>query len=381
LTVDAPLLYERICNYLLTEIKRGALAPGARVPSEMELAKLFDVSRITSKKALEVLRQAGVVERIRGKGSFVARNLPDLDRLATDSPTPSPVRPRSRGGSTSAIGLVIPDLSEVYGLELFYAIEEQCALHDISLLIRRTRGHQDDEEKAIESLVTSGLVEGLLVFPVHGEYYNASLLRAILDGHAVVLIDRYLSGIAGCAVHTDNVAAAKALTEQVMERGHRHLAFVSPPPDNTSSIEARLEGFRAAFADRDPAYGGRHFLTDMRSTLPDAFTPDSVEADVQRAVAFLRAEPDITALVACEYNLARVLAKATDVLGARDRYLIACFDSPPDPVTGSAFLHVRQDQREMGRRAVELLLMQIRGEPVPKQSTVPFTVVDAGAVY
>ena len=82
-----PLLYERIIDYLLDEVRRGALTPGDRVPSEMELAERFEVSRITSKKALELLRQAGVVHRIRGKGSFVAAELPDLDAL-----TVSPAR-------------------------------------------------------------------------------------------------------------------------------------------------------------------------------------------------------------------------------------------------------------------------------------------------
>ncbi|MFD1544318.1 GntR family transcriptional regulator [Nonomuraea guangzhouensis] len=376
MTVDAPLLYERICNYLLEEIKRGALAPGARVPSEMELAERFDVSRITSKRALEVLRQAGVIDRIRGKGSFVAREIPDLDQVGTASPASPRAHVPER--SPGAIGLVIPDLSDVYGLELFYGIEEQCAHHGINLVIRRTRGRQGDEEKAIESLVESGLVEGLVVFPVHGEYYNASLLRMILDGYPVVLVDRYLSGIPGCAVHTDNVAAAKALTERLIDLGHQHIAFVSPPPENTSSIEARLEGFRAAFADRGLAPVGHHLLTDMRSTLPGAFTPEGVLADVERAVTFLREQPEITAFVACEYNLARVLARAAATLGRSDRYLIACFDSPVDPVTGPAFLHVRQDQREMGKRGVELLLAQVRGEPVPKQSTIPFSLVDAG---
>jgi DNA-binding GntR family transcriptional regulator len=77
--MEAPLLYQRISTYLLDEIRRGALGPGDRVGSEMELAAQFEVSRITSKRALEVLREAGVIERIRGKGSFVVKNLPDLD--------------------------------------------------------------------------------------------------------------------------------------------------------------------------------------------------------------------------------------------------------------------------------------------------------------
>ncbi|MEV6034202.1 substrate-binding domain-containing protein [Nonomuraea sp. NPDC052116] len=359
-----PLLYERIVDYLLDEVRRGALAPGDRVPSEMELAERFEVSRITSKKALELLREAGVVHRIRGKGSFVATDLPDLDRL-----TPA-ARPAEGERVPGAIVMIYPDASEAYGLELLCAVEERCAERGIPLVIKRTRGSQEEEEKAIESMVDSGLADGLIVFPVHGEYYNAGLLRTILDGHPLVLVDRYLAGIQVCAVHTDNAAAARALTERLLDQGHRHVAFASPPPENTSSIEERLEGFRAACAARGLPLDRQHHLTELSSTLPGAFTPENVRADIERIRAFQAREPQVTAFVVCEYNLARVLDRA--IHGP----VIACFDSPLDPVAGPAFLHVRQDQREMGRRAVDLLLAQTRGEPVPARSIVPFTIVE-----
>jgi DNA-binding transcriptional MocR family regulator len=53
---------------VLDEIGAGRLSMGDRVPFEMELAHLFGVSRITSKKALQTLNRDGVVERIIGKG-------------------------------------------------------------------------------------------------------------------------------------------------------------------------------------------------------------------------------------------------------------------------------------------------------------------------
>ena len=56
------LLYEQISSHVLDEIRRGVLAPGDRVASEMELAAQFEVSRITSKRALEVLREAGLID-------------------------------------------------------------------------------------------------------------------------------------------------------------------------------------------------------------------------------------------------------------------------------------------------------------------------------
>ncbi len=405
------LLYERISTYVLEEIRSGALGPGDRVASEMELAAQFEVSRITSKRALEVLREAGLIERVRGKGSFVVQDLPDLNGVTT------PLRGRIAGGPTPSrqrpgtIGLVIPDVSEAYGLELLRAIEERCADHGVHLLVRRTRGRQPDEEKAVDAFVASGEVDGMIVFPVHGDFYNASLLRQVLDGYPIVLVDRHLSGIPVSAVHTDNVAAARALTERLLELGHRHIAFVSPPPQNTSSIEERLKGFHAAFAEpeREPGKYRAHQLITLRATLPGSFTPEHVSSDVATIRAFRAEAPEVTAYVACEYNLARMLDRAfvtpatpavrpTALAGSptvdssaeqtasprqpedqrpERQPVIACFDSPGDPISGAPYLHVRQDQEEMGRQAVDLLMARLRGESVPNLSLVPFRIVDA----
>jgi DNA-binding LacI/PurR family transcriptional regulator len=360
------LLYEQISTHVLEQIRRGALRPGDRVPSEMELAAQFEVSRITSKRALEVLREAGLVERIRGKGTFVVRHLPDLTGVTM------PLRgrvPRLRHDART-IAFVVPDMSEAYGLDLLNAIEERCAEYGAHLIVRRTHGRQSDEEKAVDSLVATGEVDGLIVFPVYGDFYNASLLRQVLDGFPVVLVDRHLSGIPVAAVHTDNVAASRALTSRLLERGHRDIAFVSPPPVNTSSIEDRLAGFREAFEGRGQAYE----LTDLRSTLPGSTTTESVRADVEVIREFRDRVPAVTAYIACEFNLARMVDRA---LGGQA--VIASFDSPGDSIGGPPYLHVRQNQREMGRQAVDLLLARLRGDPVPNLSIVPFELVDAAS--
>ncbi|MET9311693.1 GntR family transcriptional regulator [Kribbella sp. NPDC003505] len=353
------LLYERICAHVLEQLRRGTLRPGDRVPSEMELAAQFAVSRITSKRALEVLREAGLVERVRGKGTFVVPRLPDLTELTV------PLRSNPRREALS-IAYIVPSMSEAFGLDLLNTIEERCAEHGAHLLVRRTHGRQTDEEKAVDSLVAT--VDGLIVFPVYGDFYNASLLRQVLDGFPVVLVDRQLSGIPVSAVLTDNVAAARALTQRLLAQGHEHIAFVAPPPVNTSSIEERLEGFRSAFDDRGRPYE----LTDLRSTLPGSTTTESVRADMDTIRAFREQRPEVTAYFACEYNLARMVDRA---LGG-DR-VVACFDSPGDSIGGPPYLHVRQNQTEMGRLAVDLLLAQLRGEPVPTLSYVPFELIDA----
>ena len=71
------------------DIRSGALRPGDRLPSEHELAALHGCSRATVSKAMAALHRAGLIERRRKAGSFVADQhvhsavleVPDLAQL------------------------------------------------------------------------------------------------------------------------------------------------------------------------------------------------------------------------------------------------------------------------------------------------------------
>src|SRR3984957_3838282 len=64
-------LYGKVEEVLASEIARGDLQPGDRLPSEDELLSRFDVSRITVRRAIQNLIQRGMVEIRRGRGTFV----------------------------------------------------------------------------------------------------------------------------------------------------------------------------------------------------------------------------------------------------------------------------------------------------------------------
>lgn len=73
-------LYRRIGDELRSRIEAGELQPGDRLPSELELARTYNVSRITSRQALDLLCSQGLVVRKQGMGSFVAAH-PVTQRL------------------------------------------------------------------------------------------------------------------------------------------------------------------------------------------------------------------------------------------------------------------------------------------------------------
>lgn len=65
--------YYQLKVILSEEITSGALAAGTQLPGEHELCAFYDVSRTVVRQALNELYYEGLVERRRGKGTFVAR--------------------------------------------------------------------------------------------------------------------------------------------------------------------------------------------------------------------------------------------------------------------------------------------------------------------
>ncbi|WP_324652433.1 GntR family transcriptional regulator [Georgenia sp. H159] len=56
----------------------GGLAVGAAIPSERELCEQFGVSRMTVRQAVDALVVEGLLERVQGRGTFVAQPKVDL---------------------------------------------------------------------------------------------------------------------------------------------------------------------------------------------------------------------------------------------------------------------------------------------------------------
>ena len=72
LSKDADLpLYAQLYGILRGQVLAGELAPGDLIPAESELVAAYGVSRITVRAALDQLVHDGLIDRQRGRGSFV----------------------------------------------------------------------------------------------------------------------------------------------------------------------------------------------------------------------------------------------------------------------------------------------------------------------
>jgi GntR family transcriptional regulator, transcriptional repressor for pyruvate dehydrogenase complex len=66
-------LHERVYRSLIHAIASGKFQAGSRLPSEIELAATYSVSRPVLRQALLRLRDEGAVHAVRGSGNYVAR--------------------------------------------------------------------------------------------------------------------------------------------------------------------------------------------------------------------------------------------------------------------------------------------------------------------
>jgi len=69
--------YIQVYSTVRDWIYQGTYKPGGRLPTEEELCRLFQVSRITTRKAVDMLVDEGLVVRQPGRGTFVVEDLAD----------------------------------------------------------------------------------------------------------------------------------------------------------------------------------------------------------------------------------------------------------------------------------------------------------------
>jgi GntR family trehalose operon transcriptional repressor len=69
--------YLNIYNEIVSKIENKELKSNAKLPSENEFMRIYNVSRDTVRKALNLLEQNGYIQKIKGKGSFIL----DIDRF------------------------------------------------------------------------------------------------------------------------------------------------------------------------------------------------------------------------------------------------------------------------------------------------------------
>lgn len=77
-TIDpdrATPVYRQLADILAGRIERGELPAGRIIPSENTLIQEFGIARETVRKAVQVLRERGLVVTVHGRGTYVSEDV------------------------------------------------------------------------------------------------------------------------------------------------------------------------------------------------------------------------------------------------------------------------------------------------------------------
>lgn len=350
-------LYQTVYDTLQERIRSGRIRPGERLPAEKALAEEFDVSRITIQKAMSMLVQDGYIFRRPGRGSFASMNADKMESRSGE-------RNGDQREAFDVIGLVMEDFSASFGIEMLKAIEDEAEKKGYHLCMKRSMGDQLREKKMLESLMKMK-VAGVIVMPTHGQHYNTEILKMVGDGMPVVFVDRYLEGLPVPFVGTDNEKAVEELVQHLLDRGYRRMALFTAPETEADSLKKRIRGYRKMVARHLSEENGAGYLLDsIRSTIPDLKSEKNTDDDAEKIAAFLKAHPDVEVVIAAEFDIAVLTEKVCRQIGIRvpQDLEITCFDGPLSAYGEYTYTHVRQDEEQMGKRAVQILARLIRGE-------------------
>ena len=69
--------YRQIAAILRRRITAGRYPPDTRIPTESELVEEFEVARSTARRAVEVLREEGLIYTVPNRGSYVGKQPPE----------------------------------------------------------------------------------------------------------------------------------------------------------------------------------------------------------------------------------------------------------------------------------------------------------------
>ncbi len=349
--------HQQIYDRVLVGILEGKYLPGKQIPTEQDLATLFNASRPTVGKALRELERKGFLYRKRGSGTYVKE--------------PSQIQGHK-------LGILVPGVSLESG-ELFGAMVSQMSREASErgfamLLNDSPSGNEDqiiEQAKKIAQELIELHVSGVFFLPMELSPQRWSINEDIADafdqaGVAVVLLDRDVNLTTKRSkydlIGINNERAAYNLTEHLVKSGCKKIDFLTGT-DKSSAIRDRITGYQGALADNGLKFDENNIhKIDMNPTRnPD---PEEIQQKIQDFVN--QRKPDAVVCVSdrkaamlmkCLIKMKKKIPDDIRIVGFDDLAFISYL-----PVQLTT---VRQPSDTLAREAVRTLIDRIQNPDLP----------------
>jgi LacI family transcriptional regulator len=198
----------------------------------------------------DVARLAGVsVATVSAVINGTAKVSPSLTRkvqraMAALDYHPDQVARSLKMGKTSVVGMIIPDITNMFFPEVIQGVEDAARKAGYSVMLCNSNEDPEQEQQHLNTLFARR-VDGVLLASPNPSGACARLGRRRVP---IVFIDRVPEGAGFCAVTTDNVEGAHTAVRLLISLGHKRIAMICGP-SHLSPFADRLEGFRRAMQE------------------------------------------------------------------------------------------------------------------------------------
>ncbi|CAK8053576.1 substrate-binding domain-containing protein [Eupransor demetentiae] len=210
---------------------------------------------------------------------------------------------------TTTIGVVMPDVTNLYYSELTRGIDDVANMYHYDVLVTNTDDDPVREVMAINNLATKQ-VDGIIFM---GNELDQRVLKAIESvGVPVVLAGSVDPAGQLPSVNIDYVAAMHQITSQLLDNGHEHVAVVLGDFEHAINQEYRFAGYKRALEEhghevnRDYLFTKAHNYQTALDVAPDVMKSGAtgiVVYDDEVAIGILNYLQDHGAKIPADFEI------------------------------------------------------------------------------
>ncbi|MDD3218044.1 MAG: LacI family DNA-binding transcriptional regulator [Lachnospiraceae bacterium] len=191
--------------------------------------------------------------------------------------------------STKIIGVVIPELNNIFCTEIITSVEDILRNHGYATIVCDCRTDVELEKEAVDFLYRKR-VDGIINMPVNAK--GSHLRKFKKAGKPIVLIDRVIQELRCDSVVVDNRKAAHDAVKQFFDQGHKKIGIIAGPEDISTANE-RLAGYMEAWEEQG--------LEIPQSLI---FRGDyTIESGVEGLETLVKENPDMTGVLLSNYEI------------------------------------------------------------------------------
>jgi len=266
-------------------------------------------------------------------------------------------RLRTSQGTTHLLGLIIPNIRNIFFADLARGVEDVAYRNNFAVLLCN---YDEDEakERFYLDVMQAESVDGIILPPIHE--HDPAVLQVVRQGTPVVCVDRIISTGDLDKVEVDNHTGALRAVEHIVARGHRRIGLIGGPA-NSSTGRERHRGYKDAHAQAN--------LTVKADLV--RFGDFKQESGRALTHELLKLSNPPTALFVCNGLMMAGALEAIAALGLKvpkQVGIVGFDDLPLADVFNPPLTIVRQPAYEVGRCAAELLLKRIEDPTRPMTS-------------